>query len=273
MLLMQRISRQGCAGRRIIHPCRNGASTPADPFPACTSAVPFPGLHPGLVCVFPGLHPGLVCVDPLGQTGSLQRSSACSSRCVAEWGRCQQGSWAGPIGGERLLLGASYATPALVRHAQRLRQRRGRRRWKRSWEQRSTRHVTSRKCDGRLSAPVARCCGGACRFLAGARSCRCARRGLSRRGDAPRFFDRCPREASRSLHGWLVAGGTGVGGSGTSVGATHFVDAPRSACRAAPSSKLKPQAPTTGLAVRNCRPPDGDWCPRTSTTAYLVADM
>ena len=188
-------------------------------------------------------------------------------------GRCQQGSWAGPIGGERLLLGASYATPALVRHAQRLRQRRGRRRWKRSWEQRSTRHVTSRKCDGRLSAPVARCCGGACRFLAGARSCRCARRGLSRRGDAPRFFDRCPREASRSLHGWLVAGGTGVGGSGTSVGATHFVDAPRSACRAAPSSKLKPQAPTTGLAVRNCRPPDGDWCPRTSTTAYLVADM
>ena len=235
--------------------------------------IPFPGLHPGLVCVFPGLHPGLVCVDPLGQTGSLQRSSACSSRCVAEWGRCQQGSWAGPIGGERLLLGASYATPALVRHAQRLRQRRGRRRWKRSWEQRSTRHVTSRKCDGRLSAPVARCCGGACRFLAGARSCRCARRGLSRRGDAPRFFDRCPREASRSLHGWLVAGGTGVGGSGTSVGATHFVDAPRSACRAAPSSKLKPQAPTTGLAVRNCRPPDGDWCPRTSTTAYLVADM
>ena len=46
-----------CAGRRITHPCRNGAFMPTVPIPACMPTVPFPGLHPELVCV-----------DPLGQT-------------------------------------------------------------------------------------------------------------------------------------------------------------------------------------------------------------
>ena len=48
-----------CAGRRITHPCRNGAFMPTVPIPACMPTVPVPGLHPGLVCV-----------DPLGQTGA-----------------------------------------------------------------------------------------------------------------------------------------------------------------------------------------------------------
>ena len=164
MLLMQRISRQGCAGRRIIHPCRNGASTPADPFPACTSTVPFPGLHTGLVCVFPGLHPGLVCAVPGLHPGlvcavpGLHPGLICAVPglhpgliCVAPLGQMGPGAFS-----------------------------RRRRSWRGERGQRWTRHVTSRKCDGRLSASVARCCGGGCGFL-GEGGCRgCSRAALRR---------------------------------------------------------------------------------------------
>ncbi len=93
MLLVQRMGRQGCAGRRIIRPCRNGASMPTIPCPASMPAIPcpaciihFPGLHPGLICVFPGLHPGLVCVAPLGQMGPGAFSRWC-------WRWCWRRSW------------------------------------------------------------------------------------------------------------------------------------------------------------------------------------
>ena len=49
---------RNAAGRRITHPCRNGAFMPTVPIPACMPTIRFPGLHPGLVCV-----------DPLGQQG------------------------------------------------------------------------------------------------------------------------------------------------------------------------------------------------------------
>ena len=133
MLLVQFVGRQGCAGRRIIHLC-----------PVCMPSIPCPASMPAIPCPaciihFPGLHPGLICVAPLGQMGPGAVPGLHPGLvCAAPLGQMGPGAFS---------------------------RRRRRRSWRGERGQRWTRHGTSRKCDGRLSASAARCCGGVCGFL------------------------------------------------------------------------------------------------------------